>query len=141
MTSAFASVCFCDVRVVCFVGFHNESNCLKDYSLLTNTPISSFALSFGSFSSKLAIQYILRFFWNMALNLDELTVQAQRLPKDQRFTLAYRILKDADSSGDSTDSDAWETVIDQRITDFKAGKIKSIPANEVFARIDQHLEK
>ena len=31
---------------------------------------------------------------------------------------------------------AWETVIDQRITDFKAGKIKSVPANEVFARIE-----
>ena len=77
----------------------------------------------------------------MSLNLEELTTQAQQLPRDQRFTLAYRILKGTEPSGDSTNLAAWETVIDQRITDFKAGKIKSIPANEIFARIDQHLEK
>ena len=77
----------------------------------------------------------------MSFSLEELTTQAQQLPKDQRFTLAYRILKGTEPSGDSTNLAAWETVIDQRITDFKAGKIKSILANEVFARIDQHLEK
>ena len=76
----------------------------------------------------------------MTLNLEELTAQAQQLPKDQRFTLAYRILKDTEPSEDSTKI-AWETIIQQRIADFRAGKMESIPANDVFVRIDQKLEK
>ncbi len=77
----------------------------------------------------------------MTFDLEELAAQAQQLPKDQRFTLAYRILKGTEPSEDSTNSIAWETTIEQRITDFKAGKIESIPASDVFAEIDQALEK
>ena len=96
---------------------------------------------FKSRNPKLAIRYLLRFFLTVSLSLEELTTQAQQLPKDQRFTLAYRILKGTEPSEDSTNSIAWETTIEQRIADFKAGKMESIPASDVFAGIDQALEK
>ena len=77
----------------------------------------------------------------MVLNLEQLTEQAQQLTKDQRFTLAHRILKGIEPDADSTYSAAWETTIIQRIADFKSGKTKSIPADNVFAKIDKRLEK
>jgi putative addiction module component (TIGR02574 family) len=77
----------------------------------------------------------------MVIDLEQLTKQAQQLPKDQRLTLAHSILKGIEPDAGSMYQTAWETTISQRIANFKAGRTKSIPASDIFARIDQRLEK
>ena len=77
----------------------------------------------------------------MSKKLDDLTRIAGELPKDQRYTLAGRILAgvEADCQNDATD--AWDREIRERIRRYDSGESKSVRAEEVFASIENRLAR
>jgi putative addiction module component (TIGR02574 family) len=77
----------------------------------------------------------------MAGTVDGLTKEARDLPEDQRLTLVYRILATLEPPITAEIEEAWEREISARIKKFKEGKSKSIPADEVFAELDDALKK
>ena len=77
----------------------------------------------------------------MPATVDGLAQQASDLPKDQRLTLAHRILATLEPPLTAEIEEAWEREISQRIKNFREGTSKSIPADEVFAELDAELKK
>jgi putative addiction module component (TIGR02574 family) len=77
----------------------------------------------------------------MRATVEGLTKEAIDLPEDQRLTLAYRILSTLEPPISAEIEEAWEREISGRITKFREGKSKSIPADEVFAELDDALKK
>ncbi len=77
----------------------------------------------------------------MAATVDALTEEARALPEDQRLTLAHRILATVEPPITAEIEEAWEQEISARIQEFRTGKSKAVPAEEVFAELDAALEK
>jgi putative addiction module component (TIGR02574 family) len=68
-------------------------------------------------------------------SVETLTSEALLLPKDQRLTLAHRIL----TSVEETDPDveqSWQREIEERIRKYDAGELKSLSGAEVFREVD-----
>ena len=63
------------------------------------------------------------------------------LPRDQRFTLAHRILVSMEPAVDSGVEMAWETEIKDRIFRYDQGSVLGIPGPAVFAELDQRLKQ
>jgi putative addiction module component (TIGR02574 family) len=71
--------------------------------------------------------------------VDQLLQQAVQLPKDQRLTLALRLLA-MDEPAESADTEqAWDTEIRERIARYDAGQTTARPAEQVFADLDRRL--
>lgn len=75
----------------------------------------------------------------MRATVDELTERAASLPTEQRLTLACRILATIEPPPTAAVEQAWDREIRDRITKFKKGVSRSIPAEEVFAELDPLL--
>ena len=71
----------------------------------------------------------------MPATLDSLAQDALVLPPDQRLALARQLLDSVDLEPEPGAEAAWEAEIARRITRFKAGESKPVPAGEVFARL------
>ena len=77
----------------------------------------------------------------MPATVDGLTKEAIDLPEDQRLTLAYRILSTLEPPISAEIEETWEREISGRIKNFREGKSKSIPADDVFAELDDALKQ
>ena len=77
----------------------------------------------------------------MPATVDGLTKEAIDLPEDQRLTLAYRILSTLEPPISAEIEEAWEREISGRIKNFREDKSKSIPADDVFAELDDALKQ
>ena len=64
--------------------------------------------------------------------LDELSLQAQTLPLEQRAELAQILLESVAKETDPQVQSAWETEVASRIAKYERGEAKLIPASEVF---------
>jgi putative addiction module component (TIGR02574 family) len=71
-------------------------------------------------------------------SVDLLASEALLLPKDQRLTLAHRILSSIEEADPGAEA-AWEKEISERIRQYDAGKLKGISGEEVFREIDDAL--
>jgi len=74
----------------------------------------------------------------MGAMLDDLEMQAMKLPPSERDALAHRLL--ASLRGTPEDSpeaiaQAWDEEIARRVADMEAGRTKWIPADEVMRDI------
>jgi putative addiction module component (TIGR02574 family) len=69
------------------------------------------------------------------MTLESLSEEALVLPPDQRLTLARRLLDSVDLEPDPGAEAAWEAEIARRIERLDSGASRSIPADEVFARL------
>jgi len=65
--------------------------------------------------------------------------QASLLPKDQRLSLAHRLLADVEPEWAEDVSKAWELEIRNRIVRYDNGETFSSPASEVFKKLDACL--
>jgi putative addiction module component len=74
-------------------------------------------------------------------SVEAITSEALLLPKDQRLTLAHRILASVEPDTDPGVEIAWDQEIRERITKYDAGLVRSIPGDEVLREIDQKLKK
>ena len=73
--------------------------------------------------------------------LETLASEALLLPVEQRLSLAHQLLASVDDEEDSEFDKAWEAEIQRRISDYDSGKVKGIPADQVFAELDRRLAK
>lgn len=77
----------------------------------------------------------------MIQTLEDLAQCAIKLPPEQRFTLARRILESVDP-GENSEADAvWEEEIRERIMRYDLGETKGIPASDVFAEVARRLNR
>ena len=70
----------------------------------------------------------------MPMTVKELYAEARRLPPDQAAELMDLLLVDTYSEPDPAIEEAWGREIDRRIAELESGKVKGIPAEEVFAK-------
>jgi Putative addiction module component len=72
-------------------------------------------------------------------SVENLEAEALLLPKDQRFTLAHRILASVEPEIEPGAESAWDTEIRERIRKYDAGLSVAVPGREVFAELDKKL--
>ena len=74
----------------------------------------------------------------MTATLQSIEAEALKLSPEERAELIERLIV---SVAPPTLSVAWQAEIERRISDMDAGRSQSVPAEEVFARIDEKLRR
>lgn len=72
-------------------------------------------------------------------SLDQILAEAERLPADQKLTLAYRLLASNEPEATPEVESAWEMEISERIRKYDDGVSVSFPAGKVFSELDRRL--
>ncbi len=75
----------------------------------------------------------------MMKSLEAIASEALLLPKDQRFTLAHRVLCSVEPEVAPEAEGAWDVEIGERIKRYDAGQTAGVPGREVFAELDKKL--
>ncbi len=70
----------------------------------------------------------------MARKLEDLTTEALKLAKESRAALAKRLLDSLDEPTADEVGEAWIREAQRRCEQLKAGKARTIPSAEVFAK-------
>jgi putative addiction module component (TIGR02574 family) len=65
---------------------------------------------------------------------EDLLAAALKLPLDERAALADRLLRSLDELPEPERKKLWLDVADRRLQELRDGKVREIPADEVFAR-------
>ena len=74
-------------------------------------------------------------------SLEHIASEALLLPKDQRFTLAHRILASVEPEMDAGVEAAWDSEIRERIEKYDADRTVAVSGQEVFAELDKKLKQ
>jgi putative addiction module component (TIGR02574 family) len=75
----------------------------------------------------------------MPATVNDLLHDAKALPEDSRIDLAERILESLDYSDEVKNSHL--SIIEKRAEEVRSGKVKLIPAEQVFREADALLKK
>ena len=62
------------------------------------------------------------------------------LPVDIRAMLANRLLESLNHPEPGIDAE-WATIAEERVSKIKSGKVKTIPGDEVFRKIQSKMRK
>ena len=73
----------------------------------------------------------------MESELKKLSDDALLLPVRQRATLAHILLSSLDEDVKQDVDHLWAVELEKRIQDIRSGKVKGIPAAEVFAKLQE----
>ncbi len=65
---------------------------------------------------------------------------ARKLAPEGRAEVAHELLESLQGSDYGQLSPAWEAEIDRRIKAFRAGRLETIPAEQVYAEIEEQLQ-
>lgn len=76
----------------------------------------------------------------MSLSASEFYEAGMNLPPSARKEVALRLLESLEVSDDATVDEVWTEEISTRVDDILSGKVQTIPGEEVFTRIDRHLD-
>ena len=71
----------------------------------------------------------------MSRAVKELYEKASELPPQDRAELAGLLLESIEEPSDEGVEEAWAAEIERRMTEFRAGRVKTIPWSEVRARL------
>jgi len=71
----------------------------------------------------------------MTAALKKVTHDALELPRRQRAKLAHALIVSIDAGPDKNVDAAWDAEIDRRVREIRTGKVKGVPAEEVFAKL------
>ncbi len=74
-------------------------------------------------------------------SLETLEREVLLLPKEQRFTLAHRILASLEPEAEPGAQAAWDAEIRDRIRQYDAGQKTVVPGEKVFEDIDRRLNR
>jgi hypothetical protein len=74
-------------------------------------------------------------------SIEDLASEAALLPKDQRFTLAYRILSSVEPEVEAAIEAEWDLEIRKRIDRFDGGLAVAVPGERVFAELDRQFKR
>ena len=69
----------------------------------------------------------------MTTTLEKVTHDALDLPQQQRAKLAHTLIVSIDDKTEQDVASAWDAEIKRRVDEIRSGKVKGIPAEEVFA--------
>ena len=72
--------------------------------------------------------------------LENIATEALLLPKDQRLTLAHRLLASVEPDVVDDVDAAWDEEIRERIKRYDTGLAVGIPGPEVFRGLDEKLK-
>ena len=79
----------------------------------------------------------------MRETLDDVTMQALRLPAEERAELASVLLASLDGEPEDDPAEVerlWIEEVERRLEELRSGKVKGIPAEEVFAKLRSKFE-
>ena len=74
----------------------------------------------------------------MKATLEEVAMDALDLPSNDRALLARKLIESLDDAPAENPADverAWQEEVERRLDDLVSGKVKAIPAEEVFAKL------
>ena len=71
----------------------------------------------------------------MARKIKDIASEALELPVTARAELAKQLLDSLDNVSEAENQELWAQEAERRFSDYKAGRIAAIPAEEVFARV------
>lgn len=74
----------------------------------------------------------------MSRELKKIAAEALELPLNARAKLASQLLDSLDDISEEESDKLWVEEGERRYADYKAGRIKATPADEVFARLRSH---
>ncbi len=81
----------------------------------------------------------------MPVALEQVIAQARDLSPRDRQSLLAQLIRDLDSTEEELSTDeikrAWDKEIARRIEEIDSGKVKAVPAEEVFARTQAKLDE
>ena len=75
----------------------------------------------------------------MSRESDEILAKAMELSLDERAQLAGKLLLSLDEPSESEVERLWMEEAERRLREFRGGKTKGIPADEVFRRATADL--
>jgi putative addiction module component (TIGR02574 family) len=74
----------------------------------------------------------------MSMTAAQILTAVQALPPQERESLCSKIAESLDAPL-TPEEQAWAEVAERRAADLRSGKVKGIPADEVFAKARQRL--
>jgi putative addiction module component (TIGR02574 family) len=77
----------------------------------------------------------------MTQSLEQMAEQVLKLPRESRAFLAERLLDSLDEAEDFTVSEAWRNEVKRRAKEIESGAVTSLPAEEVFANLEEELKQ
>ncbi len=69
--------------------------------------------------------------------MKQLTRDALELSIQDRAELAHILITSIDESADGDISSEWDLELKKRVREIREGKVKGIPAEEVFAKLEE----
>jgi putative addiction module component (TIGR02574 family) len=72
---------------------------------------------------------------NMSKQLEEITQAAMQLDLEERALLAGALLRSVDPPSESEIERLWLDEAERRLQAYREGKVKGIPAEQVFNRV------
>ena len=76
----------------------------------------------------------------MTLSASEFYEAGLALPPSVRKDVALRLLESIEVADQDAIDEAWISEISSRVDDILSGEVRTIPGEEVFARIAEHLD-
>lgn len=80
----------------------------------------------------------------MKATFEQVVNEARELSPEDRWKLVARLIHDLEPGDDLSDAEiekAWDKEVSQRLEEIDSGKVKTIPAEEVFARIQKRVDE
>ncbi len=71
----------------------------------------------------------------MSVTLEKVTHEALDLPQQQRARLAHALILSIEDEPDQDVAAAWDAEIERRVDEIRSGRVKGIPAEDVFAKL------
>ena len=75
----------------------------------------------------------------MTLTREQLEIEAQSLPRDERARLAEAIISSLEEEGEV--ERAWMEEIQRRVGELDSGAVETIPAEKVLAELDELVDR
>lgn len=77
----------------------------------------------------------------MARKLDDIAAEALELARESRAALAKRLLDSLDEPSADEVGQGWVAEAERRYQDLKAGRSRSLPSVDVFAKLQARSKK
>ena|ERR1700720_1714969 len=105
-------------------------------------PCKEFPCELSYFDCRISLANYARLAYMLTMkSLDIIASEALLLPKDQRFTLAHRILASVEPEVEAAVEAAWDMEIRERIKKYDADPKSGVPGRDVFSELDKKLRR
>lgn len=85
------------------------------------------------------IRISLRHICRVNQSLNKVTLEALELPNVERLSLAHTLLESVEPPSSSEVGNAWDQLIQRRITEIDSGEVEGVPWEQVKSEADGRL--